>query len=50
MKGSVQAILWDESQQKRFCKQIITSPRSSKMPMIIVRVMMYVKLMHKGLL
>ncbi len=50
MMGSMEATLRDESQQKRFCKQVITSPPSSRMPMIIERVVMYVKLMHKGLL
>jgi len=48
--GSVEATLRDESRQKRFCKQVIIGPPSSKMPMIIVEVVMYVKLMHKGLL
>jgi hypothetical protein len=50
MKGFVHAILRDKSQQKRFCRLVITNPRSSKMPMIIVGVVMYVKLMHKCLL
>jgi len=50
MMGFVQAILWDESLQKRFCKQVTIDPPSSKMPMIIVGVVMYVKPMHKGLL
>jgi len=50
MMGFVQAILWDESLQKRFCKQVTIDPPSLKMPMIIVGVVMYVKPMHKGLL
>ncbi len=50
MMGSMEVTLRDKSQQKRFCKQVITSPSSSRMPMIIVRVLFYVKLMHKGLL
>jgi hypothetical protein len=50
MMGSVGATLRDESLQKRFCKQVITSPPSLRMPMIIVGVVMYVKPMHKGLL
>jgi hypothetical protein len=33
-----------------FCKQVITSLPSSRIPMIIAKVMMYVKFMHKGLL
>jgi hypothetical protein len=50
MMGFVEATLQDELLQKRFCKQVIIGPPSSKMPMIIVEVVMYVKLMHKGLL
>jgi hypothetical protein len=50
MMGSMEATLQDESQQKKFCKQVITSPPSSRMPMIIEGVVMYVKLMHKSLL
>jgi hypothetical protein len=50
MMGSMEATLRDESQQKRFCKQIITSPLSSRIPMIIAGVVMYIKFMHKGLL
>jgi hypothetical protein len=49
MMGSVQAVLQDKSQQKRLCKQVITNPTSSRMPMIIARVVMYVKFMDKGL-
>jgi hypothetical protein len=45
----IKATLRDKSQQKRFCKQVIINPPTSRMPMIITRVMMYVKLMHKGL-
>jgi len=36
--------------KKKNWKKIITGPPSSRMPMIIVRIVMYVKLMHKGLL
>jgi hypothetical protein len=50
MMDFVEATLRDESQQKRFCRQVITSLPSSRMPMIIAKVVMYVKLMHKGLL
>jgi hypothetical protein len=50
MMGFVDATLRDESEQKRFCSQVITGPPSSRMPMIIAGVLMYVKLMHKGLL
>jgi hypothetical protein len=50
MMGFVQAILRDESLQIFFCKQITIGPPSSRMPMIIVGVVMYVKPMHKGLL
>jgi hypothetical protein len=50
MMGSVEATLPDESQQKRFCRQVIIGPPSSRMPMIIVEVMMCVKLMLKALL
>jgi hypothetical protein len=50
MMGFVKAILRNESQQKSFCRQVIISPPSSRMPMIIARVVMYVKFMHKGLL
>jgi hypothetical protein len=50
MMGYVEATLRDKSQHKRFCMQVIIGPPSSKMPMIIVGVVMYVKLMHKGLL
>ncbi len=46
MMGSVEAILRDETQQKRFWKQVSTGPPSLKLPMIIVGVV----LMHKGLL
>jgi hypothetical protein len=42
MMGYVEAILQDESQQKRFCRQVIIGPPSSKMPMIIAGVAMYV--------
>ncbi len=48
--GFVGATLLDESLQKRFCKQVIIGPPSSRMPMIIAGVVMYVKPMHKGLL
>ncbi len=50
MMGSVEAILRDESLQKRFYKHVTIGPPSSRMPMIIVGVVMYVKPMHKGLL
>jgi len=50
MMGSVEATLRDESLQKRFCKQVIIGPPSSRMPMIIVGVVMYVKPTRKGLL
>jgi hypothetical protein len=50
MMNFVKATLRDESQQKRFCRQVITGPPSLRMPMIIVGVVMYVKLMHKGLM
>jgi hypothetical protein len=50
MMGSVGATLQVKSQQKRSCRQVITSPPSSRMPMIIVGVVMYAKHMHKGLL
>jgi hypothetical protein len=50
MMGSVEATLRDESLQKRFCKQDIIGPPSSRMPMTIARVVMCVKPMHKGLL
>jgi hypothetical protein len=50
MMGSVEATLWDESQQKFFKKQVITNSPFSRMPMLIAGVVMYVKLMHKGLL
>jgi hypothetical protein len=50
MMGSMEAILQVESQQRRSYKQIIIGPPSSKMPMIIIGVVMYVKHMHKGLL
>jgi hypothetical protein len=36
--------------QKRFCKHVTIGPPFSRMPMIIVGVVMYVKPMHKGLL
>ncbi len=45
--GSVKATLQDESLQKRFCKQVTIGPPSSRMPMIIVGVAMYVKPMCK---
>jgi hypothetical protein len=48
MMGSVEAILRDESRQKFFCRQVIIGPLSSKMPMIIAKIVMYVKFMHKG--
>jgi hypothetical protein len=48
MMGSVEAILRDESLQKRFCKQVTIGPHSSRMPMIIAGVVMCVKLMHTG--
>jgi hypothetical protein len=50
MMGSVKATLRDKSLQKRFCPQVTISPTFSRMPMIIVGIMMYVKPMHKGLL
>jgi hypothetical protein len=50
MMEFVEAILWDESQLKRFCRQVITGPPSSNMPMIIVGVVMYVKFIYKCLL
>jgi hypothetical protein len=50
MMNFVEATLWDESQQKIICKQVIIRPPSSRIPMIIVGVVMYVKLMHKCLL
>jgi hypothetical protein len=50
MMGYVEATLRDESLQKRFYKQFTIGPPFSRMPMIIGRVMMYVKPMHKGLL
>jgi hypothetical protein len=50
MMGFVEATLRDESLQKRFCKQVTISPPFSSMPMIIARVVMCVKLMHKSLL
>jgi hypothetical protein len=50
MMGSVEAILWDESLQKRFCKHVTIGPLFSRMPMIIVKVVMCVKLTHEGLL
>jgi hypothetical protein len=50
MMGSVEATLCDGSLQKRFCKQVTIGPTSSRMPMIIVGVVMCVKPMHKGLL
>jgi len=50
MMGSMEAILQVESQQRRSYKQVITGSPSSRMPMIIVGVVMYVKHMHKGLL
>jgi hypothetical protein len=46
----MEVTLQDKSQQKRFCKHVITGPPSSRIPMIITGVIMYVKLMHKGLL
>jgi len=50
MMGSVEATLRIESLYKRFCKQVTICPPSSRMPMIIIGVVMYVKPMHKGLL
>jgi hypothetical protein len=50
MMGSMEATLWDESLQKRFCKEVTIGPPFSKMPMIIAGVVMCVKPMHKGLL
>jgi hypothetical protein len=50
MMGSMGATLWDESLQKIFCRQVIINSPSSRMPMIIAKVVMCVKLMHKGLL
>jgi hypothetical protein len=50
MMGFVEATLRDESLQKRFCKHVTIGPPSSRMPMIIAGVVMYVKPMHKGLL
>ncbi len=50
MMGSVEAILRNESLQIFFCKQVTVGLPSSRMPMIIVGVVMYVKPMHKGLL
>jgi hypothetical protein len=50
MMGSVEATLRDESLQKRFCKQVTIGPPASRMPMIIVGVVMYVKPTRKGLL
>jgi hypothetical protein len=49
MMGSVKATLRDESLQKRFYKQVNIGPPFSRMPMIIVGVVMCVKPMHKGL-
>jgi hypothetical protein len=50
MMASVEATLRDEPLQKRFCKHVIIGPPFSRMPMIIARVVMCVKPMHKGLL
>jgi hypothetical protein len=50
MVSFMEATLRDESQQKWFCRLVIIGPPSSKMPMIIPKIMMYVKLMCKGLL
>jgi hypothetical protein len=50
MMGSVEATLQDKPQQKIFCKQVNIGPPFSRMPMTIAGVVMYVKLMHKGLL
>jgi hypothetical protein len=50
MMVSMEATLWNKSQQKWFCKQVIIGPPFSRMPMIILKVLMYVKLTHKGLL
>jgi hypothetical protein len=50
MMGSMEATLRDESQQNFFYKHVTIGPTSSRMPMTIARVMMYVKPMHKGLL
>jgi len=50
MMGFVEATLRDKSLQKRFCKLVTIGPPSSRMPMIIIGVVMYVKSMHKGLL
>jgi hypothetical protein len=50
MMGFLEAILQKKSQHKTFCKHVIITPPSLMMPMIITRVMLYVKLMHKGLL
>ncbi len=50
MMGFVEVTLRDESLKKRYYKQVTIGPPSSRMPMIIVGVVMYVKLMHKGVL
>jgi hypothetical protein len=50
MMGSVEATLRVKSQQKKSCRQVIIGPTSSRMPMIIVGVVMYARRMHKGLL
>jgi hypothetical protein len=50
MMGSVEAILWDQSLPKRFCKHVTIGPPSSRMPMITIGVVICVKPMHKGLL
>jgi hypothetical protein len=50
MMGSMEATLWVKSKHKFFCMQVIIGPPSSRMPMIIIKVVMYVKLVHKGLL
>ncbi len=46
MMGFVEVILRVESLKKRYCKQVTIGPPSSRMPMIIVGVVMYVKLMN----
>jgi hypothetical protein len=50
MMGSMKVILLDKSQHIRFCRDVITGPPSSRVPMIIAIVVMYVKFTHKNLL
>jgi len=50
MIGFMETTLRDESQQKFFCRHVITNLPSSRMLMIIAGVVIYVKFMHKGVL